>query len=457
MKNNIPIVLFMLLSLPLFSQTVSLELFASGFSSPLEIQNAGDDRLFVTEQQGVIKIMDLDGNVNATPFLNISGQVLGSGERGLLGLAFHPNYDTNGYFYVHYSDNSGDTQISRFSVSAGDPDIADAGSELMILNVSQPDVNHNGGTIAFGTDGYLYIALGDGGGSGDPDDNAQDLMLLIGKLLRIDVDNPGGGNNYGIPADNPFVGDPNAQDEIWAYGLRNPYRMSIDDEDNNIWIGDVGQNAVEEVNRASLTEAGLNYGWRCYEGSSPFNTTGCPPMGDLTFPVAEYNWNAGGSVIGGYVYRGSIYADLQEVYIFADLDGMIGTVDNSLNFINQGNFSGSWVGFGEDINEELYIVNIGGSIFKIQGDEIAATDDVGNPISLSMAPNPATETVSLSVSNDTIQKVTLVDIRGSILFSEENVSVSQKAYSIASLSEGIYLVNVVTENGNTFVKKLVKQ
>ena len=174
------------------AQTVELDLFASGFSSSLDIQNAGDERLFVVEQGGIIKILNPDGTINATPFLDISSMVNSGGERGLLGLAFHPDYTNNGYFFVHYSDSSSDTQISRFSVDSGNPDIADPGSELPILNVNQPATNHNGGSIAFGPDGYLYIALGDGGGSGDQDNNAQNLALMLGKLLRIDIDTPAG-------------------------------------------------------------------------------------------------------------------------------------------------------------------------------------------------------------------------------------------------------------------------
>ena len=342
--KNILLLISAFFCLNAFSQTIELEDFADGFSSPLGLKNAGDERLFVVEQGGVIKIVDLNGVVNTTPFLDIQSIVNAGGERGLLGLAFHPGYQTNGRFFVHYSNNSGDTQISEFSVSASNPDIADPNSEVMLLTVSQPFSNHNGGTIAFGPqDGYLYIGLGDGGGGGDTNNNAQNPTLLIGKLLRIDIDSQSGGNNYGIPSDNPFIGDPNTRDEIWATGLRNPFRFTMDPETNSIWIGDVGQNAREEVNRASLNQAGLNYGWRCYEGNAPFNTSGCPDESELTFPVFDYSWNGGGSVIGGYVYRGDLYADLQDVYVFGDIDGMISTLDIDDNYINQGQFPGTWV------------------------------------------------------------------------------------------------------------------
>lgn len=446
-------ILTLLSSFALQAQEIVLEPFANGFSSPLDLQNAGDDRLFVVEQSGVIKILDLDGNTNSTPFLNIQSSVSSGGERGLLGLAFHPNYDTNGFFYVHYSDNSGDSQISRFSVSAGNPDVADPNSEQDILTIPQPFSNHNGGSIAFGpVDGYLYIGLGDGGGGGDTDNNAQNPTLLIGKLLRIDIDNPSGGNNYGIPADNPFISDTGTRDEIWATGLRNPFRFAMDAATNNIWIGDVGQNAKEEVNRASLTEAGLNYGWRCYEGNSPFNTGGCPNMSELTFPVLDYNWNGGGSVIGGYVYRGSIYTDLQGIYIFADIDGMIGTIDGSDTFINQGNFPGTWVAFGEDINKELYVVNLGGTISKVQGEALGVSDN--ELITTLIYPNPAKNIVTIEVPQEVISSIQISDIKGSILASEV-VNKSKKALSISHLSSGMYFVNITTQSGNTAVKKLV--
>ncbi len=235
------------------------------------------------EQGGKIKILS-NGVINPVPFLDISGQISSGSERGLLGLAFHPDYADNGYFYVNYTKQNGDTQVSRFTRDPANPDIADPTSELPIIGYSQPFANHNGGCLAFGPDGYLYIGSGDGGSGGDPGNRAQNINLLLGKLLRIDVDNPSGGNNYGIPADNPFVGNPNAKGEIWAYGLRNPWRFSFDFTDNNLWIGDVGQGNIEEVDRTATTEAGFNYGWRCYEGSQPYNTENCPPQSELTFP-----------------------------------------------------------------------------------------------------------------------------------------------------------------------------
>lgn len=436
------------------AQTISVEVVASGFNRPIDIQNAGDDRLFIVEQDGVIQILSEDGNTNGTPFLNIESNVNSNGERGLLGLAFHPDYATNGFLFVHYSNNSGDTQISRFSVSTGDSNIADPNSELEILTVSQPDSNHNGGTITFGPDGFLYIGLGDGGGAGDTDNNAQNPTLLLGKMLRIDIDNPANGNEYGIPADNPFIDDSGVRDEIWATGLRNPFRFSIDDETNTIWIGDVGQNAKEEVNKASLTEGGLNYGWRCYEGNSTFNTSGCPNMNELTFPVFDYAWNGGGSVIGGYVYRGTEYSDLQNVYIFADIDGMISTIDENEVYIDQGIFPGTWVGFGEDINNKLYATNLNGNIYKIVGGVLSIEDNtLKNAITL--FPNPATNQLTLTSDNQVIERITIYDVKGSLILEEINVNTFSKNINVSGLTSGLYITEIATEDGNKFAQKLV--
>ena len=453
--KNIFLLICTFFCLNAFSQTIELEDFADGFSSPLALKNAGDERLFVVEQGGVIKIVDLNGVVNSTPFLDIQSIVNAGGERGLLGLAFHPEYQTNGRFFVHYSNSSGDTQISEFSVSTSNPDIANPNSEVMLLTVSQPFSNHNGGTIAFGPqDGYLYIGLGDGGGGGDTDNNAQNPTLLIGKLLRIDIDTQSGGNNYGIPSDNPFIGDPNTRDEIWATGLRNPFRFTMDPETNSIWIGDVGQNAREEVNRASLTQAGLNYGWRCYEGNAPFNTSGCPDESELTFPVFDYSWNGGGSVIGGYVYRGDLYADLQDVYVFGDIDGMISTLDIDDNYINQGQFPGTWVAFGQDINKELYSVNLGGSIFKIAGGVLSVDENQGaNAI---IYPNPATNIVNIKLQTQVMEHLKISDVKGSIIYTETLQS-NQKQLNTSSFAKGMYFITITTKNGAVVVKKLMIQ
>ena len=456
MKNYIPFILLLLVSTFSFSQTVDLELFANGLSGPLGIENAGDDRLFVHEQAGRIKVINADGSVNPVPFLDIVSQVSSGGERGLLGLAFHPDYANNGYFFVNYTNNSGATQVSRFSVDAGNPDIADDSSELSLITIAQPFGNHNGGNVAFGPDGYLYIGTGDGGSGGDPGNRAQNLLNSLGKMLRIDIDNTDGGENYAIPADNPYVGNPDGLDEIWAHGLRNPWRYTFDETTGDLWIGDVGQNAFEEINRVHSTEAGLNYGWRCYEANAPFNTAGCPPMSEMTFPVAAYPIPpCFCNVVGGYVYRGTMYSDIAGVYIFATTgNGDIQYLDENDDIVNLGDYGGTWVSFGEDIEKELYIVDIGGNIYKVKGGVLANPDFEANN-AISMTPNPASESVAISLVGASLSSVVVLDLKGSIILSEENLSSSEKILDISGLHKGMYLVQLTTDSGITSIKKLV--
>ncbi|MFT4669996.1 MAG: glucose/arabinose dehydrogenase [Ulvibacter sp.] len=443
----------------LSAQDIEIELFKNGFSSPVDLQNAGDDRLFVVEQGGRIKILQSDGTINPNLYLNISSQVSSGSEQGLLGLAFHPDYANNGYYYVNYTKTNGDSRISRFSVDPSDPDSTLSGSELTIIEYDQPFSNHNGGGIAFGGDGYLYIAVGDGGNGGDPGNRAQNTTILLGKLLRIDIDNTSTGQNYSIPTDNPFAGSTVDAEEIWAYGLRNPWRFSFDSLNQDLWIGDVGQQNVEEIDRAGSTEAGLNYGWRCYEGSAPFNTGGCPPMQDLKFPIAEYSSSSSTSncsITGGYVYRGSIYPAMEGLYFFADVcSGLIGTVDALGNLTDHGDFNGSWVSFGVDVNEELYIVNIGGSIFRVIDTAIIGTSEFDNPLSIVMTPNPATENLNILVENDQIRSISIVDIKGSLLLKEDNLLSSSINLDVSSLSQGFYIVKITSVNGNFNIKKLI--
>ncbi len=460
MKKSFFTLIFLFMAGIVFAQEISIELFKSGFTSPLNLQHAQDNRLFVVEQGGKIKIIQPNGTVNSAPFLDLTGQVSNGNEQGLLGLAFHPNYANNGYFYVNYTDTNGDTHVSRFSVDPSNADLADSNSEFSILNFSQPFSNHNGGNLVFGPDGYLYISSGDGGSGGDPNNNAQNINSFLGKLLRIDVDNPSGGNNYGIPGDNPFIGNPSAKQEIYAYGLRNPWRFSIDLVENNLWIADVGQGSIEEINRAPLDSAGLNYGWRCYEGTQPYNNQNCPPQSELEFPIAEYSHaNGNCSITGGNVYRGSVYSDIAGLYFFADYcSGMIGTVDGSGNMINHGNFSGNWVSFGEDINKELYIVDIsGGNIYKINGSEIVGTQDLALEDNLSVLPNPVSDTLNFSIKNDTFRSIQFFDLRGSLVKSVENIGSQKKSIFIKPLKAGVYFVKMTTSKGLISIKKIIIQ
>ncbi len=453
MKLFYAIVLILIFPFSNFSQELQLELVASGFSSPLELKHAGDERMFVAERGGQIKILLADGTVNPTPFLNISSIITSGGERGLLGLAFHPDYSNNGYFYVYYTNLSGNTQISRFTVSSN-PDVADPASELQMLSFNQPFTNHNGGHLAFGPDGMLYIASGDGGSGGDPQNNSQNLTNLLGKLLRIDVDLPA---PY-IPADNPFISNSAALDEIWAYGLRNPWKFSFDPETDDLWIADVGQNAWEEINKEAATEAGLNYGWRCYEGNAPFNTNNCPPQSELTFPLAVYA-NAGSrcSVTGGYVYRGNEFPAIQGLYFFADLcSNEIGTVDQSGNLTFHGTFGASSItSFGVDIDENLYVVAFGGggSVYKVIDNTLSLENNETQNIAL--FPNPAKEVVNIDFGNLNVAEVSLININGTIVntFNIENNKVMQ--IDVSAYSAGVYFVKITDNAGHQSFKKLM--
>jgi len=372
---------------------LSLTQFATGLNGPVGVYNAGpgDDRLFVIERTGIIRIVQSTGAVVAMPFLDISTRVDSSdGEEGLLGLSFHPNYAINGFFYVNYTNTEPAgvrrTRISRFEVTAN-PNIADPNSEVILLTVDQPFSNHNAGDIHFGPDGLLYIPLGDGGSGGDPGNRAQNTSLLLGKVVRIDVDlgsgspadcvGTDGSGNYSIPASNPFIDGPGgACDEIWAIGLRNPWRSSFDRLTGDFYIADVGQASREEIDFQSATSAGgENYGWRCFEGNDPFNTNGCGPSSLFTFPIIAYSHASGDcSVIGGYVYRGSLFPALIGRYMLTDF-----CTGNFWDVMSDG--TGGWqaaqhtnliafgyVSFGEGANGELYVVHQGsGTLFRLEG------------------------------------------------------------------------------------------
>ncbi len=339
---------------------IILEPWVSGFSSPVSIKHAGDGsgRLFVTEQRGTVRIIR-NGALEPTPFLDIRGRVQSGGERGLLDVAFHPRFESNGFFWVNYTDAAGRTVISRFSMT-GSPDQADPGSETVFLRIDQPFSNHNGGQIEFGPDGYLYIATGDGGSGGDPGNRAQNLSSLLGKILRVDVDQ---GAPARVPPDNPFVGA--GAGEIWVYGLRNPWRFSFDRLTGDLFIGDVGQNRIEEISFQSAGSAGgENYGWRRMEGSSCFNPSSNCNDGSLVEPILEYRQGACGSVTGGYRYRGAAHPGLQGVYLFADFceGDLYAGLESGGRWTRLGPRSlGFGVStFGEDESGELYLANYGG-------------------------------------------------------------------------------------------------
>lgn len=372
---------------------IQLVEFATGFDQPVDIAHAGDDRLFVVEQKGKIRIMNGDGTILPTPFLDlesIENKVCPLNQGGLLGLAFHPDYTTNGYFFVNYTtpregtcDINSDinSHISRFQVNSSDSDrnVADPNSELVVLVLEQPLGDNNGGDLAFGPqDGHLYIPTGDGGteggGIGDAQNRAQDRNSLFGKILRLDPSLDANVNQanpaYTIPADNPFVNDPNTRDEIWAFGLRNPWRLSFDRQTGDMYVGDVGLGQREEINfQPASSTGGENYGWRCYEGSQAYNTTDCNAPESYVSPITEYNTHQEGlAVTGGYVYRGHRYPAMRGYYLFADfgfgvfwslIRDQSGAWQKTQLTQQPGNFSS----FGEDANGELYV----------------AKHDLGNP------------------------------------------------------------------------------
>jgi glucose/arabinose dehydrogenase len=453
------ILLFSLMTMSLFgqSQTITLQSFATGFDSPVEITNAGDSRLFVVQKGGLIRILNTNGTVNTTPFLNLSTLISSDGERGLLGLAFHPNYTTNGYFFVNYTNTSGNTVIARYSVNSGNPDIANT-TGTILMTISQPYSNHNGGSIKFGSDSYLYIGMGDGGSGGDPGNRAQNINENLGKMLRIDV-NSTVAPFYTSPATNPYIGIA-GNDEIWAIGLRNPWKFSFNRLNGDLWIADVGQGAIEEINKIinPLPNTGINFGWRCYEGNSTYNTSGCAPSSTMTFPFAQYARSGGAcSVTGGYFYTGSTYPNFQNKYFFTDYcDNKIRIVDNAGVITTTASFSGNnFVTFGEDVNGELYIAGItSGTVYKIIDSSLSESDFKNNGFSI--YPNPAKGLfVVKSAETNLATKIALFDISGKLLFSTKLTPNIENVIDTNSLSKGTYFVSVETTNGTNYDTRII--
>ncbi len=347
---------------------LSLELVAEGFEQPVHVvdPNDGSGRLVVVEQTGRLRIIQ-DGVILPEPFLDISDRVGCCGERGLLSAAFHPDYESNGLVFVNYTDASGDTVVARFRVSQGDPNLLDGSTGEIVLTVDQPAANHNGGLLLFGPrDGYLYIGLGDGGGGNGQ--NGQDLGTLLGKILRININATDNDRLYAIPPNNPFVDQPEARPEIWAYGLRNPWRFSFDRATGNLWIGDVGSTIYEEVNVQSGTSGGgENFGWDAMEGATCRADTGCD---GFVAPVSGFARSEGCVVTGGHVYRGTAIPELHATYLFADYCGgaiwglaqttsgaweRVGPVETGLRISS----------FGEDAAGEVYVVDLGGAVYLL--------------------------------------------------------------------------------------------
>jgi glucose/arabinose dehydrogenase len=346
---------------------ITLRLITDRLEAPVFLTSpAGDPRLFVVEQEGRIRVIR-DGRLLEQPFLDLTAWVGFGGERGLLSVAFHPDYAHNGFLFVNYTDRNGDTQIERYTVSA-DPDRADPASRTAILSIDQPYSNHNGGLVMFGPDRMLWIGMGDGGSGGDPGNRAQNPHELLGKLLRIDVDH---GNPYGIPDGNPFADGRHGRPEIWAIGLRNPWRFAFDE--GRVYIADVGQNRWEEIDVASASAPGLDYGWRQREGRHPFKdgTPGVPGARRVE-PVVEYGHGEGCSVTGGFVYRGRAIPELIGHYVYADYcSGWIRSFRMNGDTVTDAR---SWdvprvesiTSFGQDARGELYVLSENGSIYRIE-------------------------------------------------------------------------------------------
>ncbi len=391
------------------------------FDSPINIEDPGDgsDRLFVVERAGQVFVFDNNpGVTQRTQFINISSKITVAGECGLLGLAFHPNYAANRFFYLFYVNQSPfQSVVARFTANAGNPNLADPATEVPIITISQNSQFHKGGCIAFGPDGYLYISLGDD----VTENNAQSLTTVKGKVLRIDVNNPSGGRQYGIPPTNPFAGNPfGYREEIWAFGFRNPWRFSFDSDQGDLWLGDVGQDTWEEVDRVLK---GRNYGWPRMEARACYHPPSCDTLGlDLAMPVAEYNHSVGGgsaSITGGRVYRGPTVPSLYGDYIFADyITGHIWRLDPNNNPSNEQviiDTSLNIAAFGADADGELYFSTFEGPIYRF----VETTTDVGSRVPdigalRDVRPNPfsASTTLDLELATEARATLEVFDVRG---------------------------------------------
>lgn len=455
-------VLFFLITgcFALTAQPFALKLtqFATGKGIVTDIGNAGDSRLFVVQQNGVISILRSDGKYDAKPFLTITDRVgyTADSERGLLGIAFHPQFASNGYFYVDYTNKQGNTHVSRFRVKQDSADVGDPTSEQILLVVNQPFANHNGGQIVFGPDGYLYISLGDGGAGGDPQNNGQNKKALLGKLLRIDVNRTENGKNYAIPPDNPFVNNAEFAPEIWAWGLRNAWRFSFDKQTGDLWMGDVGQDEIEEVNfQPASSKGGENYGWRCYEGSKNFNTNGCAAKTNYVFPVFEYphnNTTGGCSVTGGFVYRGKVWEKMKGYYFFADLcTGNVWATqrktDGTFETASFGKLGANYSAFGQNADGELFIAEYGGKISRLTSDSAVSVKEPkpAPEFTAEVFPNPAQKIVNVRLNMPDSFEITLhiTDLSGKEISQRTlGLAMGSHTVSVGELPSGSYYLRI---------------
>lgn len=450
------------ISFPLNAQDeISLSLHTTGLIRPVSMAHSGDDRMFVVEKRGTIRILDTDGNILPEFFLDIRSRVDDNrSEEGLLGLVFHPQYADNGFFYVNYT-SPGNTIVARYSVNPNDPNDALEESELILITQSQPYDNHNAGDIQFGPDGYLYIGMGDGGDGGDPQNRSQNLQTLLGKMLRIDVDN---GPIYQIPADNPWVDDEDVLPEIWSYGLRNPWRFSFDRMTGDMYIADVGQNRWEEINfQAAGSYGGQNYGWRCYEANAVFNFSQCQDVTDLVFPIHAYNQEDQDecSVTGGYVYRGQ-NPDFQGRYLYCDFcSGQFWWLSRNATpewqNVPAGRFKEfEYSCFGEDVNGELYVAALfEGRIYKI---ELPIVESTFNPIidASRFLPNPTTGRTDMLIESGRLDNVRVFNVQGQSVDAVRNYSANSASIDLSNVANGVYVIRYSID-GIEYLERLVKQ
>jgi hypothetical protein len=441
------------------------------FVNPVFLGHSGDgtNRIFVVEKGGYIRVFANDSTASSySTFLNVTNLISTNYvEKGLLGLAFHPNYSSNRFFYIYYTRLSdGALIVSRFTTLSGNPNKADSLSQLILLTIPHPtNLNHNGGMLMFGQDGYLYCGHGDGGSAGDPPNNAQNVNILLGKITRLDVNNPSGGNNYGIPPTNPFAGG-GGSPEIFVWGVRNPWRFSQDPVTGIIYLGDVGQNLYEEVDTVSV---GKNYGWRCYEGNHPYNTSGCGPISNYTFPIKEYSHaNSACSITGGYVYRGARVPWLIGRYVYGDYCNsriwkLLYNAGNVSDTSQIGTCPQQIQSFGVDQNNELYVCGTS-AIYRFQNNAIGINGNgEGVPEGYSLMqnyPNPFNPVTSI---NFTVAKTDFVsfkiyDVQGkeiAVLVNETKTAGNYKImWDASNLPSGVYFYKLTAGDFNA-EKKMV--
>lgn len=458
------LVFFASITIVLVAQTPQFRLieFANNFGNPVDIAHCGDNRLFVVEQPGYIRVLDLNYKILTPAFLAITDRVGSGGESGLLGLAFHPKYAQNGWFFVNYTDKNGHTQISRFSVLPDNPNVADPASELPILKVEQSSPVHKGGGVKFGPDGYLYIGMGDGGYA----NAAQTTNNLLGKFLRLDVDSSTIENPYKIPPDNPFVNNPAYLPEIWSLGWRNPWRFSFDRLTGDLWVGDVGEITQEEVDFEPAGKGGRNYGWPCREGNLLNSVPICQALYTYTAPVYTYkNPTFGCSVIGGFRYRGTQNPDLYGAYIFTDYcSGRWWVLKEKSN--------GTWAStevanlldhaytaLGEDANGELLAVGFPRKLYWLDYSEVVPTATPSDVIGCTLTPNPTQDIFELTLGLKHPAAITLVlrdALQNSIGTQNLEGQNLKTLFDLRDQPAGVYYLNIETAEGR-MVRKVVKQ